>query len=618
MSIRAFWSAAVLSLLLAASPALGMELRNLRTDPAEPGVGQPFRVVFEPKVKWHESEACKLLLQVDDERERDRSRWPYIHLQSGSLAQWQGYDWRVWNREWPRDGKEATFEWRFFTPGRHSIRFEAAESGCELSGPVTLTVDIKPRYDALSWVMVAPRGTVVTQALNEQLVFTNRDREARFFYDEDIEKDWRLAFAAQNPKSWDEVMDHVRDRLRKQHGAKSVDANPRTGDIASLIDGRAYLLIFTRQRYEALQPRLTAANYVPLLEMDADRVAAYYAEAKAAAQAAAERVARQTRDVIEALPTAAGRITAMKRSGVAKGEARVCSRQYSGVEAGLVDAYNHGAAFKTWAGTGRGFDDISRDLNQLYTDFVRGRCTALVMTAADAAQVVAGAQREKLAFEMLDLRDEASLLPQYQEAKGFKTLAEARMGLVLQPLLRARDAERMSRLGVDEAAKAEQARARMRDTGYAKDGDWSVVAQFLEDEDAGRRKGGGAVAARKAREAQEAAQAAVEREKSLKAYPYSVTVSCSHGPFQAVPVYLCLVGSTSHSTLELKNCGNWRTVSVDELMGDRVRFALCPSFMIRARNSSEFVLSASLKDERSGKELDRQSAVRFRWISMAR
>lgn len=617
--------ASSLAALLWSVAAQGMELRGLRTEPAEPGVAQRFRVVFEPRSAWHESENCSLVLRVDGETfGGDLSRQPNLDLSPGEVRQWQGQDWRVPNRSWPREGKEAAFQWTFLKPGRHEIRFQREGSSCRLTQDAVLTVDVPPRYDALSWVLYAPRGRAVSQGLDGRLMIATPDGQARVLLEADHEAEWRAAFAAQNPRSWEQVMEQVALRLKQGHGARGVAARSARDDVAGYLGAGPDLIGLRRERAAALRAELEVGQYVPVVQVDAGEIAAAYAGAQAAALEQAASSAQRSQAVLAALAGSPQHITALKRagdSGNPSGKASVCARRPSGDEGPWVTAYSQGAEFLAWAGAGKGFDQVTPDLDALYTAFVRGSCRVLVMTGADAALLAAAAQREQLAFELLDLRDEASLLPQYQAAQGYKTLEDAQLSRLLKPRPTPRDLERLRSLGLTQAAQAEAARQRMAGSGYAGEGDWSVVAQFAEDEAAGRPRGLSAAAARKDRLAREAAQAAADREKSLRAYPYSVTLTCRQGPLQTVPVYTCLIGGGnggSASTLELQNCGHWRTLGYDDLAGDQAHIALCPRFVLRGRNSSEFVLTATLKDERSGKELERQSATRFRGIALTR
>lgn len=598
--------------------AMGAELRQLRTDPAQPAVGQPFRVLFEPKFGWSESGSCNLHIEVDGRpAERDDFQ-ANLDVTPDAAALWKTHTYGVKQQRWTRDGTRVEFDWTFYTPGPHTLTF----TRCGLDAPAVLRVDIAPDHRALSWTVFGRKGEVLTTKLDGSPAAVKAGVGLTLIASKQHADAWQRAFQALDPQAWAHAHEAINGILKQLGFAGSRlhlvdDLEPWTGR-----SGRDELVVVPGTLPDLRERLLRSDAYVAAASMDADKVVSAYAKhfrdqaegAQREAQSAAERWAR----FMDRLPAAATHITALKRAP-AKGEkARVCARRAT--EGVWITAYRHWPNFVAWSGrdASTGFDEVLSDLDALYLSFKTGPCSAVVVTGADAKAMVQALQRDGVAFEVLELLDQEALMEPLRLSKGYATLDDARLSRQLQPPPEAKELVALRAAGIHSPALAEQAWARLAVQSYSPKRDWDTLVQFLADEATARQQGGQALAVKNQREAKARAQAAADRERLLKAYPYRLTLECHNGPYGTLPVYVCFNNDRSQGQLDLVNCGKPRNIAYEDLAGNVAQFGLCPRFQFKARNVSEFVLKAVLHDERTGKVLETQAAPRFRWVGFMR
>lgn len=617
LSLRraALWA---LAGLLPWCSAMAVELRHLGTDPAQPAVGQAFRVHFEPKFGWTESESCNLHIEVDGRpAERDDFQ-ANLDVAPDEVALWKTHSHGVRQQRWTRDGKRVTFEWTFYTPGPHTLSF----SQCGLDAPAVLRVDVAPDHRALNWTVFGRKGEVLTTKLDGSPVAVKAGTGLTLIASKQHADAWQRAFQGLDPQAWAHAHEAINGVLKQLGFAGSRlhlvdDLEPWTGR-----SGRDEMVVVPGNLPELRERLLRSGAHVAAASVDADKVANAYAKhlqdqadnAQRDRQLASERWTR----FLSRLPTSPHHITALKRDP-AKGEkARVCARRAA--EGTWVTAYRHWPGFVAWSerAASSGFDEVLADLDALYLAFTTGSCTAVVVTGVDAQAMVPALQRDGVAFEVLELLDAEALLEPLRLYKGYATLDDARLSRQFQPPPEAKELAALRAAGIHSPALADQAWARLAAQSYSPKRDWDTLVQFLADEATARQQGGQAIAIKNQREAKARAQAAADRERLLKAYPYRLTLECHNGPYGMLPVHVCFNNDRSQGHFDLVNCGKPRPIAYEDLAGNVAQVGLCPRFQFKARNVSEFVLKAHLRDERTGQVLESQTAPRFRWVGFQR
>ncbi len=605
-------------LVLSCLQATAVELRRLRTDPAQPAVGQPFRVIFEPKFGWIDSGSCNFHIEVDGRpAERDDFQ-ANLDVAAGEVTLWRTHSYGVRHQRWSRGGKEVQFDWTFYTPGAHSLAF----SRCGLEAPAVLRVEVAPDHRALNWTVVGRSGDVLTTRLNGSPAAVKTGGRPTLIASKQHADAWKRAFEEFDPKAWDRAHDAI-DGVLKRIGFSGSRVH-LVDDLGPWIErqGRDELVVVPGTMADLREQLLQSGGFVAAATMDAGEVARAYEKQRQDqsdalrrdAHLAAERLAR----FMARLPAAGSLITALKRPPANGAKAQVCARRAS--EGTWITAYRHWPSFIAWSGRAAsvGFDEVLPNLDALYLSFKTGPCSAVVVTGADAQAMVPALQRDGVRFEVLELLDEEALLEPLRLYKGYATVDDARFSRQLQPPPEARELLALRVAGVNSPMLVEQAWSRLAAQSYSANRDWPTLIQFLADENLAREQGVQAVTIKNQRESKVRAQAAADRERLLKAYPYRLTLECHNGPYGTLPVHLCFNNDLAQGQLDLVDCGKTRAISYEQLAGHIFRTGLCPSFRFKARNVSEFVLKAILRDERTGRELESQSASRFRWVGFVR
>ncbi|MFG6467864.1 hypothetical protein [Roseateles sp. BYS87W] len=610
------------------APAWGAEVRRLRAEPEQPGVGQPFALKLELKTKWHEADACDLVLVVDgQEAERDEFR-PTVEVRADHVvlrrAQAHGLaDWR-----WPRNGDEIRFDWVFDTPGPHRLNFDPKRSDCSLKQAAELTVNVQPDYRALSFEIVGVPEVAVSRKLDNTVAYLSRGGDTEVVVPRQFIDRWRRAFEGYQPGSWEQVQwPSTVDFLKKTGVQRArltvVDDWADTAERWSR-NSPDRLLLVPGTEFGRLAAWKTSGQFVALLTMDSNVLAKYYrerevAQAEQARRAEAERQERTAR-VWAALPASTGQVTALRRVPAPAGKATVCARRMDAPVGGDLMAYRKTEAVAQWLArkAADGFDDVFNDLDAMYLALKQSRCGTLVLTDAEARTVGNALQRDQIGFELFELRDAEALLPAYAAHYGYASVDDARLARRFSPMPDGKQAAalRAADVGTPEALGAVW--QRQQKAAYPGERNIATAVAFLADEAQGRRSGQSAAEVRRKREATERAAAAAERERLVKAYPYTLQLTCRNGSAGTLPVAVCFSESNRTTLAELLNCVTLRSLGYPDLARDPVEISLCPKFVFKAQSQSEFLLVATLRDERTGQVIERQTAQRYGRIVMAR
>lgn len=621
----------VLSVALAvalSAPAWGAEVRRLRAEPEQPGVGQPFALKLELKTKWHEADACDLVLVVDgQEAERDEFR-PTVEVRADHVvlrrAQAHGLaDWR-----WPRNGDEIRFDWVFDTPGPHRLSFDPKRSDCSLKQAAELTVNVQPDYRALSFEIVGVPEVSVSRKLDNTVAYLSRGGDTEVVVPRQFIDRWRRAFEGYQPGSWDQVQwPTTADFLKKMGVSRArltvVDDWADTAERWSR-NSPDRLLLVPGTEFGRLAAWKTSGQFVALLTMDSNVLAKYYrerevAQAEQARRAEAERQERTAR-VWAALPASTGQVTALRRVPAPDGKLTVCTRRTPAPVGVDLMGYRESEPVVRWLGrpAADGYDTVLDDLDAAYLAFKQARCGALVLADVDALTVGRALQRDQVAFELFELRDAEALLPTYAAQRGYASVDDARVARRFVPVPDPKQAAVLRAADVTAPEALAAVWQRQKKAGYPGEQNLATAVAFLADEAQGRRSGQSAAEVLRKRDAAERAAAAADRERHIKAYPYTLLLTCRNGSAGTLPVAVCFSDSNRTTLAELLNCVTLRSLGYPDLARDPVQIPLCSKFVFKAQSQSEFLLVAALRDERTGQVIERQTAQRYGRIVMAR
>lgn len=626
--LRAAWLMAFSLALGCMEAATAAEVRRLRAEPEQPGVGQNFAWKFELKTKWHESDTCDLVLTVDGEvPEREELR-PTLEVTSEHVilrnAQAHGRpNWR-----WPRQGAEVRIDWAFDSPGPHRLGVDPKRSNCNLDKPTELTIEVQPDYSALDMMVVGEPDVAVTRKLDNSLAYLHKGGDTEVVVARrDIER-WRRVFDRYQPGSWSDVQWPTISEHLVKLGARRVRLRV-VDDWDAAANGwprgaTDRLLLVPGTEFNRLADWKAAGQFTGLVSVSANVVAKFYVNREAQAAEQARRAAIDSRErtdrVRAALPSSTGQITALRRLPVPAGKPTVCARRMPAPVGGDLMAYRKTQAVATWLArpAADGFDDVFGDLDALYLALKQARCNALVLTDAEALTVSGALERDQVAFEFFELRDAEALLPAYAAHYGYASADDARLARRFSPMPDGAQAAALRAADVTTPEALAAVWQRQQKLAYPGERTLATAVAFLADEAQGRRSGQSAVEVRRKREATERAAATAERERLVKAYPYTLELSCRNGSAGTLPVAVCFSDSNRTTLAELQNCVTFRSLGYPDLARDPVHLSLCPKFAFKAQNLSEFLLVAALRDERTGQIVERQTAQRYGRIAMAR
>jgi hypothetical protein len=627
---RLAWMAA-LSLSLATS-ASALEIKEFSAPKRQVNVGENFPVRLRVATDWLEPRDCSVVLMPDSLTGADLAYRPQLAWVLDGL--WELREtFRVTVR--PQTGEVQKglmeFSWSFNTPGKHSLRIDQELSSCKFEGDRSIEFDVTDTdWSALDAYFLAPVGQDVSRGLQGQIQLNAQWRWAEFYASEKDLASLKEAMGGFGDKKWEEWLQQGVEPTLKPLGIQGPKLFPVKDRYFKpmnwVTEGKRFregegLLALGRDR-PWIQEAISSGQWVLLAKIDMGAVTGHWTAVRLQAQKAADDAKKRTQLLIDALPHVKGEFTALRihSTKALPGTGKLCAKADPSQSGLMVTAYRWSKPFVAWSGNqqGRGFSEIRSQLNELYADVKSGACQYLVVNTDDAQAFVSALLRDQIGFDLMDFKTAESLLPDFQEAYGYKSAESAQLAIAFAPgsIPDAAHADIWVKFGVFNKADHEKALSRMNSSGYAADKRFDSLSRFLEDEQAARKSGGTAVAIKKKREAKEAAQAAADRERDLRSYPYRAELTCTNGPYGMLPVHVCLVSSHANSTVSLQNCGRWSNLDYERLAGNLTRIELCPSFEIKAQNTSEFVLTLVVKDKRSGKVLSHQTATRYRYVAI--
>jgi hypothetical protein len=621
----------------AATPAAALEIKEFSAPSQRVQVGEPFPVRLRVDTSWLEPTSCAVVLMPDGLTRSDLSYQPKLGWNQQDDSWQLSETFRVTVRSQRGELKKGLMEflWTFNTPGKHSLRIDQELSPCGFDREWNLEFEVlDSHWSALDAYLLAPAGKDVGRNLSGQLQLNERWRNAEFAVAEKDLKSLKEAIESLGSKKWEEWQSQVLQPSLRPLGIQ----NPRFDSMEDryyeplkwVSEDRRFregegLLALGRDR-TWIQEAIASGKWVLLAQIDMGAITGQWKAQRLQAEKAAEDSRKLTQRLAQALPDAKGQYTALRVNAPKDAPkdrtdpGKVCAKSDSTQSGLMVTAYRWSKPFVAWSASkqAKGFGEVRRTLNELYEDLKSGSCRYVVVNTEDALAFVRALQRDQIGFELLDFKTAEGLFPDFQEAYGYKSAESARLALTFaaDSIPDAAHADTWVKHGVITRADYDKAQSRMTTSGYAANSRYDSLSQFLEDEQTSRKDGGTAVAIKKKREAKEAAQAAADRERDLRSYPYRAELTCNNGPYGTLPVYTCLTSSNANSSVSLRNCGNWSNLDYDRLAGNVASIELCPSFEIKAQNTSEFVLTLVVKDKRTGKVLSHQTATRFRYVAV--
>jgi len=171
------------------------------------------------------------------------------------------------------------------------------------------------------------------------------------------------------------------------------------------------------------------------------------------------------------------------------------------------------------------FDELADDLEKLWTLVQQNKCSGVIVTGAEAAQVLPAFDRDKLRYTLLPLREASELHPAYASARGFASVAQ--LDFAVEIKASRSDVQSLSGFGITDLAGYRAATGRMQKSGYSKTVETEDLLAFLSDEAEGAKIKRTATQVREARIAATEARDRERAEKLRREMPlYSVRLMC--------------------------------------------------------------------------------------------
>ncbi|MEN9774936.1 MAG: hypothetical protein RL322_2006 [Pseudomonadota bacterium] len=171
------------------------------------------------------------------------------------------------------------------------------------------------------------------------------------------------------------------------------------------------------------------------------------------------------------------------------------------------------------------FDELADDLEKLWTLVQQSKCSGVIVTGAEAAQVLPAFDRDKLRYTLLPLREASELHPAYASARGFASVAQLDFAVELKASRS--DVQSLAEFGITDLAGHRAATGRMQKSGYSKTTEIEDLTAFLRDEAEGAKIKRTAIQIREARLAAAEARDRERAEQLRRELPlYSVQLMC--------------------------------------------------------------------------------------------
>lgn len=358
-------------------------------------------------------------------------------------------------------------------------------------------------------------------------------------------------------------------------------------------------------------------------------------ELRAEKQRAADlkrRGEERNQNLLERLPTFGDSLVSLVLPARRDGD-KVLPRRYCTVKAaGDMGAWTTGFRYLEKLNKSLGstrdsrFDDLAKDLDELYSLVQTGKCQVLITANDDAAKLAAAMQRDKVAFNVHIIIPKAELLNSYAESKGYASNEKYQLAQQLVPnaTVTPRGLERLEALGVSSLADFNAAVDRMTKGKYATERTSDNVLAYLADEKEGQPTKQTATQVRDARDrkaaadrrAQEDAEKA-QRAAHAKEYPYYAVLSC--GMPAHINILACFARSNGVDTeLKVKNGSESQMYKAYNMhqagkeQRDGLHIDLKERFSIAAQNSSDsLILTVKIYDRLTNKVVYNDQAAKF-------
>ncbi|MFG6468042.1 hypothetical protein [Roseateles sp. BYS87W] len=340
----------------------------------------------------------------------------------------------------------------------------------------------------------------------------------------------------------------------------------------------------------------------------------------------------RTQNLLARLPTFGDSLVSLVLPAQRDGD-KVLERRYCTIKAaGDMGAWSTGFRYLDKLNKGLNtkrdsrFDELAKDLDELYGQVQTGKCQVLITSNDDAAKLAAAMQRDKIAFSVHIIIPKPDLLNSYAESKGYPSHEKYELAQQLVPnaTVTARGLERLEALGVSSLAEFNAVVERMTKSKYATERTTDNVLAYLADEKEGQAAKQTAVQVRDARDRKAAAdrRAAEEAEKAQRAahakeYPFYAVISC--GMPNHINILACFSRSNGVDTeLKVKNGNDSQMYKVYNLRNagkeerDGLHIDLRERFSIAAQNSSDsLILTVKIYDRMTGKVVYNDQAAKF-------
>jgi len=388
-----------------------------------------------------------------------------------------------------------------------------------------------------------------------------------------------------------------------------------------------------------LKPLIDSGNLVVLAEVSAVAVMNDLRVERQQQADLRRRAEERTQNLLARLPTFSDSLVSLvlpapsDKAGKAL-ERRYCTIKSSGEMGEWATGFRYLEKLNKSLGTKRDsrFDELPKDLDELYSQVQTGKCQVLITTNDDAAKVAAAMQRDKIAFSVHIIIPKTDLMNSYAQSKGYTSTDKYLLAQQLVPnaTVTAQGIERLEALGVGSLADFNAAVDRMTKGKYATERSTDNVLAFLADEKEGQSIKQTAAQVRDARDR----KAAVERraqedaEKAQRAafareYPYYAVISC--GMPAHINIMACFSGSHGVDTeLKVKNGNDSQMYKVYNLhqagkeQRDGLHIDLRDRFSVAAQNSSDsLILTVKIYDRVTNKVVYNDQAAKFGMVRVA-
>ena len=271
------------------------------------------------------------------------------------------------------------------------------------------------------------------------------------------------------------------------------------------------------------------------------------------------------------------------------------------------------------------YDDLAKDLNDLYGQVHTGKCQIVVLSNDDASKLANAFQREKLDFNVFFVIEKNELSSSYALSQGYTSLEQLQLSkqLVAGKTIPARQIEKLGTLGVKSLLDFNSAIDRMVKEAYSSERSVEQLISFLTDDAEGKPLKLSALKVKEKREIKEATERKSQEEANrarqlafLKEYPFYAVVSC--GMPDHINILACFNSGSTPTDLKLTNGNDVNLYQAYNLSGagvekrDGFYINLKSHFKITAQNASDtLILTVKIYSRETNKVLFTDKASMF-------